>query len=106
MPIASTVTSFLTSGSSSFGGWNSALIVHSDSGFQRKAGPLNQRVTLLTFVVSPLLNHHRLGYLLMRCIPIALYLSFLLLSDPSSHKDLKTLGFIVDVALSVQYVSS
>ena len=38
MPIVFTVTSFLTSGSSSFGGWNSALIVHSDSGFQRKAG--------------------------------------------------------------------
>ena len=39
MPKTFTVTSSLTSGSSSFGGWNSALIVHSDSGFQRKAGP-------------------------------------------------------------------
>ena len=44
--------SFLTSGSSSFGGWNSTLIVHSDSGFQKKAGPLNQRVTLLNFAAS------------------------------------------------------
>ena len=52
MPIAFTVISFLTSGSSSFGGWSSTLIIHSDSGFQRKAGPLNQRVTLLTFVTS------------------------------------------------------
>ena len=52
MPIAFKATSFLTSGSSSFGGLNSALIVHPDSGFQRKAGPLNQRVTLLTFVAS------------------------------------------------------
>ena len=52
MPIAFTATSFLTSGSSSFGGWSSALIVHSDSGFHRKAGPLNERVTLLTFVAS------------------------------------------------------
>ena len=55
-PIAFTLTSFLTSVSSSFGGWNSALIVHSDPGFQRKAGPLNQRVTLLTFVASKLLE--------------------------------------------------
>ena len=52
MPIAFADTSFLTSGSSSFRGWNSSLIVHSDSGFQWKAGPLNQRVTLLTFVAS------------------------------------------------------
>ena len=51
MPVAFTVT-FLTSGSSSFGDWNSALIVHSYSGFQRKPGPLNQRVTLFTFVAS------------------------------------------------------
>ena len=50
MPIAFTVTFFLTSRSSSFGGWSSALIVHSDSGFQKKAGPLKQRVNLLTFV--------------------------------------------------------
>ena len=49
-PIAFTVTFFLTSRSSSFGGWSSALIVHSDSGFQKKAGPLKQRVNLLTFV--------------------------------------------------------
>ena len=48
MPIAFTVTFFLTSRSSSFGGWSSALIVHSD--FQKKAGPLKQRVNLLTFV--------------------------------------------------------
>ena len=50
MPIAFTVTFLLTSRSSSFGGWSSALIVHSDSGFQKKAGPLKQRVNLLTFV--------------------------------------------------------
>ena len=52
MPITFTVTSFLTPGSPSFGDWNSALVVHFDSGFQRKAGPLNQRVTLLTIVTS------------------------------------------------------
>ena len=44
--------SFLTSGSSSFGGCNLELIVHSDSGFQRKAAPLNQRVPLLSFAPS------------------------------------------------------
>ena len=52
MPIALKVISFLTLESSSFGGWNAALIVHSDSGFRGKAGPLNQRVILLTFVAS------------------------------------------------------
>ena len=53
MPKAFTVTSFLTSGSYSFGGWNSALIFQdSDSSFQSKAGTLNQQVTPLTFVAS------------------------------------------------------
>ena len=52
MPTALKVTSFLTSESSSFRGWNAALIVHSDSGFRRKADPLNQQVILLTFVAS------------------------------------------------------
>ena len=82
MPVAFTVTSFLNSGSSSFGGWNAVLIVHSDSGFLRKAGPLNQRVTLFTFVASKPLEPSSVGYLLMRCISIVLHLSFPLLSGP------------------------
>ena len=60
MPIAFTVTSFLNSRSFSFG-LNSALIVHSDSGFSRKENSLNQRVNLLTFVASKSLEPSSAG---------------------------------------------
>ena len=92
MPVAFlTVTAFLALGSFLSGGWNSVLIVHSDSGFQRKAGPLNQLVTLLTFVASILLGPTSAGLpfdgMYLHC-PLFVF----------SYEDLKTLHFFVDVA--------
>ena len=92
MPVAFlTVTAFLTLGFFLFGGWNSALIVHSHSGFQRKADPLNQLATLLTFVASKPLEPS----------PAGLSFDGMYLHCPifaCSYKGLKTFHFFVDVS--------
>ena len=77
---------------------HSTLIVHFDSGFQRKAGPLNQQASILCMLHLSLLNHHGLGCPLMRHISIVLTLNFCYPLDPVCCKDLKMLPFIISVA--------